>query len=138
MKVDLDRLHQGTARELIDLALQAAGEGDHNAFWLVVGALTMKVNVEYPEAADAFWEAAHVEPRQLPESHPGAAGAAGRDRESGGTLMKCKSTNVTPTKLPIKDVEHAVLVTHACVKDEHSHEERCECGCGHKWVKNYK
>lgn len=52
--------------------------------------------------------------------------------------MRCKSTNVKPTKLQINNVEHAVLVTHVCKNEEHSSEESCECACGQRWVKNYK
>lgn len=59
MKIDLDVLHTGTVRQLIDLALEAVDEGEPNIVWLVSGAVTIKVTDDHPEVASELWDCAH-------------------------------------------------------------------------------
>jgi len=58
VRVNLDALRTMTSRELMNLALAAADEGDRPSFWLLSGALASRLDFGSTEFK-ALWNAAH-------------------------------------------------------------------------------
>ena len=51
----------------------------------------------------------------------------------------CRASNVQPSQaIIVAGVKHAGLVTHVCIRDEHDFDSKCQCECGHQFMKNYK